>query len=408
TTSALVAFAGAAAADGHTSFTWGGSATAGVAREGGSPAVATKATANDILTLQADYDALTTVVTSTGATEATLRADLADEIAAQTRAVAALNPSANVATNASVVALAAAQDLLALLNKVSGASDIVANGDFDTYSEVSLTAAGSVTLDSGVTVTAAVSVDAGTGYDFADDDGFDAAKTNGVSLDSVTIDGGTLGALTIDDNNVAHLVDGDDDATGDLKYTYSNGAYDFALVYDIQKDADPIAVRGGFTRAATPAGAAAEITDVAAVAADVAWSAKLDYTISDSLAVYGALDEEGGNTVGGSYSAAGFTVSASSALEALQEQLNEDRSNTLTVGYTAGAVTVGATYNSVADGNQWSANAAYAVNGLSLAASTNEAESWSLTAGYELADSASIVGGVNYTDDAYVGVKFDF
>ena len=126
------------------------------------------------------------------------------------------------------------------------------------------------------------------------------------------------------------------------------------------------------------------------------------------MGVYVAIDEEGGNTIGGSYSMNGFTVSASSALEALQEELNESRSNTLTVGYTAGAVTVGASWNSIDDGNQWSMNAAYAADAVSLAFSTNEAESWEITAGYELSDAASIVGGLNYTDDAYVGVTFDF
>ena len=38
TTTALVAFAGAAAADGHVTMSWSGTATAGVAREGGADA----------------------------------------------------------------------------------------------------------------------------------------------------------------------------------------------------------------------------------------------------------------------------------------------------------------------------------------------------------------------------------
>ena len=295
----------------------------------------------------------------------------------------------------------------------------VATTDFDTYAEVNITATGSVTLDSGVSITAAVSVDAGTGYNFADDDGFDGAKTNGVALDYVTIDGGAMGALTIDKNDIAHLVDGDDDGTGDIKYTNTFGALDFALVMDIASDTDVVAARAGANTLVTdvtagagaPAGEAGESTftaGAAAVDADVAWSTKLNYTVNDSMGVYVAFDEEGGNTIGGSYSMNGFTVSASSALEALQEELNESRSNTLTVGYTAGAVTVGASWNSIDDGNQWSMNAAYAADAVSLAFSTNEAESWAITAGYELSDAASIVGGLNYTDDAYVGVTFDF
>ena len=54
-----------------------------------------------------------------------------------------------------------------------------ATGKMKQYSEVNATASASVATDMGWTVSAAISVDAGTGYDFADDDTFDGAKTNG-------------------------------------------------------------------------------------------------------------------------------------------------------------------------------------------------------------------------------------
>ena len=83
TTTAIVAFAGAAAADGHTSFTWGGAATAGIAREGGSPAVAgTMVTASfDTQTLANDLNAIeaATVVPAT-VTPTALRIAIANEI----------------------------------------------------------------------------------------------------------------------------------------------------------------------------------------------------------------------------------------------------------------------------------------------------------------------------------------
>ncbi|MDC1228652.1 hypothetical protein N8Z63_02895 [Octadecabacter sp.] len=444
TTTALVAFAGAAAADGHTSFTWGGAATAGIARDGGESSSAVAAgtqsasgkttsdaaiadtagnaiTTNDeyvtavIAQVKADLATANTNLGTAGATAATLSGGTT---ATLLRAdIVLLRAEANLANNgANAAAITAALDAAttaeSMLDNATGtaAAAAVPAGDFDTYAEVSITATGSVTLDSGVTITAGVSVDAGTGYDFADDDGFDAPKTNGVGLDYVTIDGGAMGALTIDKNDIAHLVDGDDDGTGDIKYTNTFGALDFALVMDVASDTDVVAARAVASSIAWDT--ANDDTDytaaVAAVDADVAWSTKLNYTVSDSMGVYVAIDEEGGNTIGGSYSMNGFTVSASSALEALQEELNESRSNTLTVGYVAGAVTVGASWNSIDDGNQWSMNAAYAADALSLAFSTNEAESWEITAGYELSDAASIVGGLNYTDDAYVGVTFDF
>ena len=94
-----------------------------------------------------------------------------------------------------------------------------------------------------MTLSVGASVDAGIGYDFADDDGFDAAKTNGVGLDSVSLDMGTMGKLTLDEDNMAHLVDGDDDASADVSYTNTFGAATFNLVADMDKDGDAAAVK---------------------------------------------------------------------------------------------------------------------------------------------------------------------
>jgi len=410
TTTALIAFAGAAAADGHTSFTWGGAATAGVAREGS--AAATAATAAAATT--AEVTAF--IAAEAGFTGTTISAtELATaRTAAATTRDAALDAASLIAASLQAAAIEAANDAYALrigeLNYYGGtlATTKAAAGEFDTYAEVNITATGSVDLGNGVTVSGAVSVDAGTGYDMADDDGFDAAKTNGVALDYIKVDGGTMGALTIDKNDIAHLVDGDDDTNGDIKYTNTFGNANIAFVMDTLKDTDETAVRGSFTRAATPAGAAGEIVDVAAVAADVSWSAKVGYVINDSMSVYAAFDEEKGNAFGGSYSINGMTVSVDSKLEALEAAEKADRSNTISGSYSVAGFTAGASYNSIKDGNQWGVNAAYAVDGMSVAYSTNEASQWTATASYAFNDAASVEAGVNYTEDAFVGVSFKF
>lgn len=298
TTTALIAFAGAAAADGHTSFTWGGAATAGVAREGGSAAVAgTLAVGeDDMLTLALDYNAIAIGATVTPATvtPAALRTAIADDLAtAQATyndlvfsAKAAEDETPTVITD-NITDLTA---LLALFDKVNGSSALEATGEFDTYAEVNITATGSVDLGNGVTVSGAVSVDAGTGYDLADDDGFDTAQ-GGISLDYIKVDGGTMGALTIDKNDIAHLVDGDDDGNGDIKYTNTFGNANIAFVMDTLKDTDETAVRSGLTRTDAD-GTVGDIVNVAAVPADVSWSAKVGYVINDSMSVYAAFDEE--------------------------------------------------------------------------------------------------------------------
>jgi len=420
TTTALVAFAGAAAADGHTSLTWGGVATAGVAREGSAAATAATAAAATAAEITryattANGQFQTARAVDGAFTAAELAAERADAIVDRDAALTAA-AALNAVDEAAAIAAAnlAYANRVAALDYVGGtlATTKADAGEFDTYAEVSLTATGSVDLGNGVTVSGAVSVDAGTGYDFADDDGFDAAKTKGVSLDYIKVDGGAMGALTFDKNDIAHLVDGDDDAAGDIKYTNTMGNATVSFVMDMSTDTDLTAASAGAGSIAAAVSTGVVVGQFvpgsAAVAADVAWSAKVGYVVNDSMSVYAAFDEEKGNAFGASYSMNGLTVSVDSKLEALEAAEKTDRSNTIAGSYTVAGFTAGASYNTIKDGNQWGMNAAYAVDGMSVAYSTNEGEQWAATAGYELSDAASITAGVNYTEDAFVGVSFSF
>ena len=423
TTTALIAFAGAAAADGHTSFTWGGAATAGVAREGavaGTAAVKSTATATEVKNFLAgsgNWQTTTPAGAATGViTAAELKAERADALSDRDLDLT-MAAMMNAADEAAAIATAnedyAAR--IAALDYVGGtlATAATAAGEFDTYAEVNITATGSVDLGNGVTVSGAVSVDAGTGYDMADDDGFDAAKTNGVALDYIKVDGGTMGALTIDKNDIAHLVDGDDDTNGDIKYTNTFGNANIAFVMDTSKDTDATAAyatAATLTTASVTAGAGGSVYAAgdAAVPADVSWSAKVGYVINDSMSVYAAFDEEKGNAFGGSYSMNGMTVSVDSKLEALEAAEKADRSNTISGSYAVAGFTAGASYNSIVDGNQWGINAGYSADGMSIAFDTDEASQWTATASYAFNDAASVEAGVNYTEDAFVGVSFKF
>ena len=381
TTTAIVAFAGAAAADGHITMSWSGSATAGVAREGGSDAV-------DGVVVDGLADPAAFLTFDDGETGSD--AELAAE----------------AATDAAVAGTAA-----------------VPTGDFDTYAEINATVVGSVATDNGVTLSVAMSVDAGTGYDFADDDGFDAAKTNGAGLDYVKVDGGAFGVLTFDKNDLEHLVDGDDDNNADVLYTNDFGIASVSFALDVATDSDdaPMAEAWNIVNVAPTEGTFANITGgeqvaagaayltyTAPVAADVQWSARVDAPVGDIATVYAAFDEEGGNAFGGSSTISGVTISASSKLEALEAEQEADRSNTIGASYTMGAITVGGEWNTIEDGNQWSINGAYSANGISVAASTNEGEEWEVTGSYALGSNASLDAGVNYTEDAFVGVSFSF
>jgi hypothetical protein len=124
--------------------------------------------------------------------------------------------------------------------------------------------------------------------------------------------------------------------------------------------------------------------------------------------LYGALDEEGGNAFGGKFGLSGMSVSFDSKLEALDKELKASRSNTLGVTYVMDTLTLGATYNSIKDGDQWGLSAGYTADGMSINLATDEGSDWSATGSYVLGTGASVVGGVNYTEDAYLGLSFAF
>ncbi|MDC1291219.1 hypothetical protein N8X78_02670 [Planktomarina temperata] len=459
TTTSLVLAAGVAQAE----ITWSGTATAGIARDGKVAAVAqsksskaaqaaaiadtddtvdaTDTTASagtstnsittallyqeqvidDAAIMVAAGDGSTAIgATHTGTSATDIAADLVTvrlEIAAD-RAIA--TGLLTTGTTATIVANAKSDILAldkasALLDATFGAAE-TATGDWDTYSEINATATATVAMDNGMTLSVSASVDAGTGYTFADDETFDAAKTNGVSLDSISLDMGTMGKLTLDEDNIAHLVDGDDDASADVSYANTIGSASLTIVADIDKDGDAAAVKGSTTVGWTAGvdGAAtldtagvSTLTQVTEVAADVAWSAKLSMPLAGGTG-YVAMDEEGGNAFGATATLSGVGISFDSKLEALEEELSIDRSNTIGLTYAVGATTFGATWNSVEDGDQWGISADYAADGLTISASTDEDSDWSVSGSMDIGGGASVVAGTNYTEDAYVGVSFAF
>ena len=170
------------------------------------------------------------------------------------------------------------------------------------------------------------------------------------------------------------------------------------------------------TAAATATAAAAAIAGVAigdwvpgaaAVAADTQWSAKVSMPLGGG-SVYVAMDEESGNAFGGTASVSGATISIDSKIEALAADLKGLRSTTLGVSYPMGALTAGATYDSIKDGDQWGVSASYAAGDMTVGFSTDEGSDWAVTGAYALGTGATINAGVNYTEDAFLGLSFAF
>ena len=507
TTTALVAFAGAAAADGHVSFSWSGTATAGVARAGGSDATAPNIAALAQLFAAREGDSISAaeieddlrendnelynefvenflgmnsdpgrspvdecdiypmqMYPDSGALQPCVDIcefdprifDLAVTDGPMIRpfpcfnecdfAMAALegpgdmigypicfdtaNAAASVFPQAAEVRAAYAQALAdgdisqaefdameATLDLLTG-TDAVENGDFKEYSEINASVTGTLALDNGLTLSATMSLDAGIGYDFADDDGFDSASTNGVSFDNIVVDAGAAGKLTFAPDDTEHLVDADDDSNADIKYENDFGIASIAIALDVDKDTNMTPAKQEWEIVNTslpiegvsfPTGSSNEaLIYKPAVAADVQWSAKIAAPVADIATVYAAFDEEGGNVVGGAATVAGVTLTASSKLEALEKELESDRSNTVGASYTIGSFTAGAEYNTIDDGNQWSISGAYAQDEIAIDVSTNEGEEWQVIGSYTFSSAMKVEAGVNYTDDSYVGISFTF
>ena len=447
TTTAIVAFAGAAAADGHISIGWSGTATAGVAREGAVDAVSGAATIAGVLASNPD-ETRTAAEIETALNAADGPGTVLSEEVAPALGTPAVEfdpstnpvtPSADAISNFETLPAgvddgtdaeqaafdAAAAANLAAYNATIGAatgSAAADAGDFDTYAEVNATVTGSVATDNGLTLSAAMSVDAGTGYDFADDDGFDATRTNGVGFDHVTLDAGTFGTLKFAPDDIAHLVDGDDDASVDVLYTNDFGVAKVSFALDIDTDTDDEAAREAWSVVNTEptAGTFIDISGVAAVpassfltyvapvTADVQWSVKVEAPVADIATVYAAFDEEGGYDVGATATVAGLTVKAKVKSEALAVAEGDDAEFDIHGSYTVSGLTVGAGWNSVEDDDQWRISGAYTMGAISVAASTDEGEDWEVTGSYDLGSGASLEAGVNYTEDAFVGVSFKF
>ena len=422
TTTALVLTAGVASAE----ITITGSATAGLAREGlngqGTKLVAAVPVAEGAVnaTVITALDALTGNTTTTAAsgttsTEAnndTLRTELITDRAANVTArtadaltfsqiggptVAEQKTEADAIT-AHAAVLAKFDEMIIATRGTAGVDAVAATsaiaGDMDSYMEVSLTANASVETDGGLGISTAMSIDAGTGYDFADDDGFDDAnllnRKGSVGLDHVTISGG-FGSLKMSKNNIAHLVDGDDDGAGDLQFSGAMGNTSYNFVADIQKDGK---------------------TTSAADMVDTAWSADVSTDLG-GVALRVAMDEESGYAVSASMAVGGgMTVSVDSKKEAKAADATGTAgaaNNGIDVSYSAGSMSFGADYDSVDDGDQYGYNVGYTTgNSMKITYKSDQDNDWTATVSMPLGGGITAAGGVNYTKDAYLGVSFSF
>lgn len=239
-----------------------------------------------------------------------------------------------------------------------------AGGAFATYTEAGIAVSMSGETDGGLSFGASFDTSSGTGYDFADDDGFDGVDdSTGIFGNPEVFISGAFGKLSMKKDGYAEYVE-DDVEAGDIKYEYSTGGASIGLIVD---DAGE-------------------------------YSASLGYT-ADALSLGAAYDSDDGKAMG----TASYTVGAITATVTLQNATAG--ANSVKVAYSQDGISASV---KVADDDTWEISGGYSANSLSLGVATNDASEWEVTAGYDLGGGASLEGGVNYTKDAYAGVKFAF
>jgi outer membrane protein OmpU len=159
----------------------------------------------------------------------------------------------------------------------------------------------------------------------------------------------------------------DDDAAGDLAVAYSNDMMSAGLVYDLDESAT------------------------------YRWSANASFTTS-GVTVSGAVDADERSSLSVGYTAGAVTAS-----------LGTDNNgtlvvNTLTLGYSAEGMSAEV---SIDDNDDWDASVGYSANGMGFTVATDEESAWSATASYDLGG-ASLDAGVTSEEIAYAGISFSF
>jgi len=241
------------------------------------------------------------------------------------------------------------------------------DGAFHAYSTATVTATMSGESDSGLSFGASISIGTGTSYAFADDDGFNAEA---LGSSSEVFLAGAFGKIAMKVDNTGFgqykAYQTDTKKGYDLQYTHSVGGLDIGVRYDVDGDAvdGDSSVSLGYKMDALSFGLAYD--------ASGAWGASASYAM-DAITVTAATDDASVSSIKIAYSANGLSASAKVA--------NND-THEIALGYSA--------------------------NGVGVNVSTNDADEWSASASYDLGGGASLAGGMNYADDAYVGVSFSF
>jgi outer membrane protein OmpU len=255
----------------------------------------------------------------------------------------------------------------------SGTADAgISNGinGIDSYSHMALKATGSTVTDSGLTFTVTQTLDAGQEWastasnTAASSTGWGTREDLGANFGSVSVSG-DFGTLTFDRAGIEDLATTSEANIGDVSYSGTFGEVSLGMVFDADNSN-----------------------------AGSSWSASVGYALGD-LAISAATNEESHSVFSAAYAVGDFSISAEAA----------DDDNTVTLGYTMGAVTAEA--SALLGSGDFDVSLGYTSGDMSVAYATDQDQAWEATGSYDLGG-ATLVAGVNEAQYNYLGVAFSF
>jgi outer membrane protein OmpU len=268
---------------------------------------------------------------------------------------------------------------------LSGAAEfgVINNGDdgadMQPYNSVSATATMSGATDNGLEFGATLTFRAGDDVDLdvgdlGDNDADGAyAALSATSLGSIYVSG-AFGKLTFDEDGIDNLHN--DDFSHDVQYDYSAGGLSLSATFDVEDEGDgeEYSVKVGYTSGAVTMSIASDNSDES--------DSTVSYKVNDMLTLSVNYDTNGqGANESETIVKAAYSEGAMTGHVAIAD--DDDDEWEVGLGYTAGSLTLGATFaeNDGAGDNEYDLSASYNMGGgMTVNAGTNEAGAFFLGA----------------------------
>jgi len=276
-------------------------------------------------------------------------------------------------------ALVATAGIAAADVSLSGAANVgiindgTAGAETDMYQNMSITATMSGETDGGLTFGATLSVRNGDDVDLdvgdlGDNTSGAIAPLSATSFGSVFVSG-DFGTITFDRDGIDNVHN--DDFSHDVSYAYSAGALSVTVTADI--DNDGAAYADGEEFAAKVVYSAAPVTVTVATDDSGEADATLAYALNDMIGLSVNFDTDGQGAESETIVKATYANGGISAHLALAD--DDDDQWEIGLGYTAGALTLGAVFaeNDGAGDTEMDITASYDLGGgMAIKAATNE------------------------------------